>query len=106
MAVMGSEDLQNSLKLACTLCCSATIVLRVRYGQVSGDIRSFGTARRAQARACRSTGARVTVVLMTFRVLAQGGDGVHMFSNHFSCSVLVSWFSNVCDPAIGSQLTV
>ena len=27
----------------------------------------------AQARACLSTGARVTIVLMTFRVLAQGG---------------------------------
>ena len=48
----------------------------MRYGQVSGDIRSFGTARRAQARACLSTEARVTVVLMTFRVLAQGGGGV------------------------------
>ena len=32
--------------------------------------------RHAQARACLSTGARVTVVLMTFRVLAQGGEGV------------------------------
>ena len=51
----------------------------VWYGQVSGDIRSFGTARRAQAQACLSTGARVTVVLMTFRVLAQGGAGVHCF---------------------------
>ena len=48
-------------------------MLRVRYGQVSGDISSFGTAPRAQARACLSTGARVTVVLMTFSVLAQGG---------------------------------
>ena len=52
-----------------------TIVLRVRYGQVSGDIRSFGTARRAQARACLSTWARVTVVLLTFSVLVQGGGG-------------------------------
>ena len=51
-------------------------MLRVRYGQVSGDIRSFGTARCAQAQACLSTGARVTVILMTFRVLAQGGRGV------------------------------
>ena len=59
-----------------------TIVLRVRYGQVSGDIRSFGTARRAQARACLSTGARVTVVLMTFRVLVQGGGG----GKYGSCS--------------------
>ena len=34
------------------------------------------------------------------------GHGLHMFLNHFSCSVLVLWFFNVCDPAIGSQLTV
>ena len=32
---------------------------------------------------------------------AEGGTnpskhGLHMFLNHFSCSVLVSWFSNVC----------
>ena len=29
----------------------------------------------AQARACLSTPARVTVILMTFTVLAQGGGG-------------------------------
>ena len=53
----------------------------MRYGQVSGDICSFGTARRAQARACLSTGARFTVVLMTFKVLAQGGAGVAILTH-------------------------
>ena len=42
----------------------------------NGDTCFFGTARRAQALPCLSTGARVTVVLLTFRVLAQGGGGV------------------------------
>ena len=41
----------------------------------NGDTCFFGTARRAQARACLSTGVRVTVVLLTFRVLARGGGG-------------------------------
>ena len=39
----------------------------------NGDTCFFGTARRVQARACLSTGARVTVVLLIFRVLAQRG---------------------------------
>ena len=40
-----------------------------------GDMHSFGTARRAQARACLSTGARLTVVFLTFSVLVPGGGG-------------------------------
>ena len=74
-------------------CCD--IVLRVRYGQVSGDIRSFGTARRTQARPCLSTWARVTVVLLTFSVLAQGGGGV--FSLHIVDKMISSVDPN-CPP--------
>ena len=45
--------------------------------QSEREVHSFGTARRAQARAGLSTGARLTVVFLTFSVLAQGGGGYH-----------------------------
>ena len=81
MPLMGSEDVQNMLKFACTLRSGALLLqlLRVRYGQVFGDIHSFGTACRAQAWACLSTGPRLTVVFLTFSVLAQEKGGVHPF---------------------------
>ena len=41
--------------------------------QSEGEGYSFGPARRAQARVCLSTRARLTVIFLTFSVLAQGG---------------------------------
>ena len=38
-----------------------------------GEVYSFGTARSAQAQACPITGARQTVVFLTFSFIAQGG---------------------------------
>ena len=40
-------------------------------------MRSSGTARGVPARACLSTGPGLTVVFLTFRVLAQGGGVPH-----------------------------
>ena len=37
---------------------------------------SFGIARRAQAWACPNMGPRLTIVFLTFTVLAHGGGGV------------------------------
>ena len=56
--VMGSEDVQNMLKFTCTLCVCVCVC---------------DAARRAQARACVCRGPRLTIVFMTFSVLAQGG---------------------------------
>ena len=66
------------LKFVCTLCFGAPLrqLLRVRYGQVFGDIHSFHTTRRAQAWACLSTGSRLTVVFLTFSMLVPGEGGV------------------------------
>ena len=76
MPPMGSEHLQNLLKYACTLCPSVTtIVLRVRYGQVFGDIHSVGTARRAQALPCPSTGTPFARSFPDFQHACTRGGG-------------------------------
>ena len=49
--------------------------LRMRYGQVFGDIRSFRTVHRAM-RKHRLVQAPGTVVFLIFLVLAQGGGGI------------------------------
>ena len=51
------------------------ITVTTLVGRLQGGVKvhSFGTVRRAQAQACLSTGARLTVVLLTFSVLVQGG---------------------------------
>ena len=49
-----------------------TILLRVRYGQVFGDIRSFDTAVARKHPLVQAPGPSVTVVFLTFLVLAQG----------------------------------
>ena len=67
----------------------------------NGDTCFFGTARRAQARACLSTGARVTVVLLTFRVLAQGGGGtqlLHLYPTDVIFCILCKAFEGLQKP--------
>ena len=54
----------------------------MRYGQIFGDMHSFGTVCCAQARAYLTTGARLVVFLM-FSVLAQGvGGGGYTLASH------------------------
>ena len=57
MPLMGSEDLQNLLKNAAH-CVLVPGYDNCAYGQVFGDIPSFGTARRVEAPPCPSTRTR------------------------------------------------
>ena len=65
MPLRGSEDLQNMLKFACTLC--------VWEGFL--HMHSFRTACRTQARLCLSTGPHLTVIFLTFSLRKAGGGG-------------------------------
>ena len=59
---------------------------------------SFGTARRAQARACLSRGPRLTVVFLTFSVRLRRGAGGGQGPAAVSCSCAFSgpvWYTNV-----------
>ena len=78
MPLMGSEGLQNLLNLPAHYVlapCYDNCAL-VRYGQVSGDIRSFGTACRAQALPCPSTGTQSDRCFPDFPGASTRGGGV------------------------------
>ena len=56
-------------------CPVTTIVLRVRYGHVFGDIRSLVPRFARKHRLVQAPGPGLTVSFLTFLVLAEGGGG-------------------------------